>query len=122
MGRPVVHFEIFGTDGEALRNFYRDTFGWKLMTIPDGSYSMVDTDSGDDHMHGGIGSEPETEQRVLVYIQVPDINAYLARIAESGGAVVRERTDYGAVITALARDPQGNVFGLSEEPAPPEPH
>lgn len=122
MGRPIVHFEIFGADAEALRVFYRDTFGWKLFTVPDGSYTMVDTESGEGHLHGGIGSEPETEQRVLLYIQVPDIEAHLAQIKAAGGEVIRERSDYGVVITALARDPAGNVFGLTEEPAPPQPH
>src|SRR3954453_233899 len=29
MGTPVVHFEIMGGDGERLKSFYADLFGWK---------------------------------------------------------------------------------------------
>ena len=28
MGRPVIHFEVMGADGEKLRRFYHDLFGW----------------------------------------------------------------------------------------------
>ena len=30
MGNPVVHFEIMGGDGERLKGFYSDLFGWKI--------------------------------------------------------------------------------------------
>ncbi len=32
---PVVHFEIMGPDGPALRSFYEELFGWQLRG-PDG--------------------------------------------------------------------------------------
>ena len=30
MGQPVVHFEVVGKDGEGLRNYYSELFGWEL--------------------------------------------------------------------------------------------
>ena len=30
MGNPVVHFEIMGGDGERLKSFYAEQFGWKI--------------------------------------------------------------------------------------------
>jgi len=30
MGYPVVHFEVIGQDGEALRRFYSALFGWEM--------------------------------------------------------------------------------------------
>jgi predicted enzyme related to lactoylglutathione lyase len=29
MANPVVWFEVVGKDGEGLRRFYRDLFGWQ---------------------------------------------------------------------------------------------
>ena len=30
MGHPVVHFEIIGKDGEALKRYYAELFGWEI--------------------------------------------------------------------------------------------
>ena len=34
MGRPVLHFEVIGSDGEALRKYYSDMFGWSFQVPP----------------------------------------------------------------------------------------
>jgi predicted enzyme related to lactoylglutathione lyase len=30
MGQPVVHFEVIGKDGEKLRSYYSELFGWEF--------------------------------------------------------------------------------------------
>ena len=30
MGQPVVHFEILGKDGDALKSYYSQLFGWEI--------------------------------------------------------------------------------------------
>ena len=30
MGQPVVHFEVIGKDGDKLRSYYSDLFGWEF--------------------------------------------------------------------------------------------
>jgi predicted enzyme related to lactoylglutathione lyase len=30
MGRPLVHFEVMGKDGEKLRSFYAELFDWAI--------------------------------------------------------------------------------------------
>ena len=30
MGQPVVHFEIIAKDGEALKGYYSELFGWEI--------------------------------------------------------------------------------------------
>jgi predicted enzyme related to lactoylglutathione lyase len=82
---------------------------------------MVSTDSEGAGIPGGIAQSPDGSPRVTFYILVPDIDAHLARITAAGGEVVMPRTDFGVVITALAKDPQGNVIGLTEESLP-SPH
>jgi len=121
MGNPIIHFEIYGNDADGLRSFYRTIFGWKLGVVPDGSYAMVDTDSEGAGIRGGIAKAADGIPSVRIYVLVPDINAYLKQIEESGGSVVLPRTDYGVVIMAIVKDPEGNMIGLTEE-ALPSPH
>ena len=30
MGQPVVHFEVIGKDGDKLRSYYSELFGWEI--------------------------------------------------------------------------------------------
>jgi predicted enzyme related to lactoylglutathione lyase len=30
MGQPVVHFEIVARDGEKLKGYYAELFGWEI--------------------------------------------------------------------------------------------
>ena len=32
MGNPVVHFEVIGKDGDELRSYYGELFGWEFDT------------------------------------------------------------------------------------------
>jgi uncharacterized protein len=33
MGQPVVHFEVVGSDGEKLRAYYAELFGWEFQSM-----------------------------------------------------------------------------------------
>ncbi|MGH8899898.1 MAG: VOC family protein [Egibacteraceae bacterium] len=115
MGRPVVHFEILGTDGEALQSFYRDLFDWNIDTNNPLNYGMVDTGA-----EGGIGGGVSAGQDgtgVRIYIAVDDPQAYLDRVEQMGGTVVIPVTEIPDTVTiALFADPQGNVIGLVKAP------
>ena len=51
----------------------------------------------------------------MVYVQVPDINAHLAKIEAAGGKTVMPRTEIpDAVTMAIFTDPAGNNVGLVE--------
>jgi predicted enzyme related to lactoylglutathione lyase len=80
---PVVHFEITGTDGSALQNFYRA--------------------GNQDGATGG---------RVTVYAAVDDLQAYLDKAERLGANVVMPVTDMGDFTIALFADPAGNITGL----------
>ena len=30
MGQPVVHFEVIGNDGDELKSYYSELFGWEI--------------------------------------------------------------------------------------------
>src|SRR5436853_6110059 len=71
MGNPVVHFEIMGGDGEKLKGFYADLFGWKIDSNNPMNYGMVDTEA-EGSINGGVG-DGENLSGTRVYIAAPDL-------------------------------------------------
>lgn len=55
MGYPVVHFEITGRDGAALRSFYADLFDWRIAADNPMGYGVVDRDENLSAEGVGIG-------------------------------------------------------------------
>lgn len=56
MGQAVVHFEIEGMDGEGLRGFYSDLFGWQTTAAaPSSDYGLVPRDGNTNAEGIGIG-------------------------------------------------------------------
>ena len=52
MANQVVHFEIIGTDGNALREFYKEAFGWEYQAVGGPmDYALVQNAG----LGGGIG-------------------------------------------------------------------
>ena len=41
MGQPVVHFEVIGKDGEKLRSYYSELFGWEIDADNPMNYGIV---------------------------------------------------------------------------------
>src|SRR5256714_13768451 len=83
MGNPVVHFEIMGGDGEKLKSFYADLFGWKIDSNNPMNYGMVET-GGDGGVNGGVG-DGENFSRTRGYIAVPGPQEGLHKIEGAGG-------------------------------------
>jgi len=102
---PIVFFDVAGPDAGQLRQFYAANFGWTI----DGANGI--TTPG---LNGTLREDPP---ETLLYLGVPDIDATLAAIAVSGGAVVLPRMVVPGVVTlALFTDPAGNRMGLVEIP------
>ena len=111
MGNPVVHWEISGPNAGALQPFYAELFGWKIDADNPYQYGQVDTQA-DAGINGGIGSG-EGQNRVTVYVAVPDLQAALDRVETLGGKTVMGPTEIpGAVTMAMFTDPEGNLMGL----------
>ena len=54
MANRVGWFEVVGQDGEKLRSFYGDVFGWKFnVPSPEMNYGM--TDDSETGIGGGVG-------------------------------------------------------------------
>jgi uncharacterized protein len=114
MADPVVHFELMGTDREALGRFYAELFGWHPQDVPEPPYTLIDTHAGGG-INGGIGSVNKDEDRyVAVYAATDDIKARFDEAVSGGAEVLMPVTEVPDVVTlALLRDPQGNVFGMT---------
>lgn len=118
MGRPVVHFEVVGKDGPALRSFYGELFEWRIDAENPMNYGMV---AKDDNLSadgtgigGGIGEGPEGYPgHVTFYVEVPDVEAALSKAEELGGTRMMgpDEVMEGLVI-GLFSDPEGHTIGL----------
>jgi uncharacterized protein len=113
-GARVVHWEVQARDLAGQQRFFGDLFGWAISANNPMRYGMVAA-AGKDSIGGGIG-EMTDAPRTTFYVQVPDINATLAKALSMGAETIMPRTDAGMVVMAQFRDPEGNLIGLVEGP------
>ena len=118
MGQPVVHFEVIGRDGAALQSFYSELFDWKIDTNNPMGYGVVSRDenlSADGiGIGGGVGGGPEGYPgHVTFYVEVPDVEAALAKAESLGGTRMMgpDEVMEGLVIGQFT-DPEGHTIGL----------
>ena len=96
MGQPVIHFEVIGKDGDALRSFYSTLFGWEIDANNPMNYGVVQRDGNTtpDGMGigGGIAQGPEGyEGHVTFYIQCPTSRLRSPRRRASAGPGCSDR-------------------------------
>ena len=112
MGKPVVHFEVYGRNAAALRDFYAKAFDWEIHADNPMNYGLIHTNAAGKGIEGGIA---EGDPRVNVVIEVPDLEAALAHIESLGGKTVTPITEIPGMVTfAEFADPEGNVIGVSK--------
>ena len=118
MGRPVVHFEVIGTDGEKLREFYGELFDWPIDADNEMNYGMVSREENQSAdgvgIGGGVAGGPEGyEGHVTFYVAVPDVEAALAKAESLGGTrVFGPETIMGSMVLGQFTDPEGHLIGL----------
>jgi predicted enzyme related to lactoylglutathione lyase len=118
MGYPVVHFEVVGKDGEALRRYYSELFGWDVQVDNELGYGVV---SREDNLSpegigigGGIGQGPAGyEGHLTFYIGVPDVEEALAKAESLGGTrVMGPDAPMEGLELGLFTDPEGHLVGV----------
>lgn len=121
MARPVVHFEILGSDPARLRDYYAELFGWayavgdartEAVSAP-GQYGFLDAPGAG--VNGGVGGGPGHPPRALFYVGVEDVGAALARAEELGGTRVLgpEPRSGSDLVVGWFTDPEGSLVGLA---------
>jgi predicted enzyme related to lactoylglutathione lyase len=118
MGQPVVHFEIIGKDAGKLQSYYSELFGWEIDSDNPMSYGIVQRDGNVNAdgvgIGGGVGTGPEGHPgHVTFYVEVPDVEAALAKAESLGGSrmmgphKVMDQAEIG-----LFNDPEGHLVGV----------
>jgi uncharacterized protein len=111
--RPVVHWEIVARDAGRQAAFYRELFNWDIgtgpiMQVPPGLGGPEPGPAG----HIRAGDRPG----VVLYVQVRDLRASLARALDLGATLVAEPFDVpGGPTLAAVDDPEGNPLVLVQQ-------
>jgi uncharacterized protein len=113
MAHPVVHAEIRSQDPDATRRFFADLFGWKIASegaFP--GYTFIDTGA-----QGGtfvaISPRQSTEDEVLFFVAVEDVEATLARAEQLGGSIVQPAQHVPGTSFGVFADAQGHKVGVA---------
>ena len=124
MGRPVVHFEVVGKDGPALQSFYSTLFEWEIDADNPMSYGMVaqqgNTTPDGRGIGGGVAQGPDGYPgHVTFYVEVPDVEAALARAEELGATrLMGPDEPMEGLVIGLFNDPEGHTIGVVKTPPP----
>ena len=122
MDHTIIHFEIPANNVDKLRNFYTDLFGWKITKLGDMEYYSIETVPMDEKgnlkgpgVNGGLYKRDMPQQQPLNYIYVESVDEYSKKVTALGGQIIMQKTEITKMgWFALAKDPEGNVFGLFE--------
>jgi predicted enzyme related to lactoylglutathione lyase len=118
MGQPVVHFEIIGTDGAKLRDYYSSLFGWEINADNPMDYGIV---MREDNLNadgigigGGVAGYDHVTSGVTIYVEVPDVEAALQQAESLGGERLMgpEGGENGVPVLGQFKDPEGHVIGV----------
>ncbi|TML41860.1 MAG: glyoxalase [Actinobacteria bacterium] len=118
MGQPVVHFEVVGKDGDKLKKYYSELFGWEIDSNNEMSYGMVSREGNQAPdglgIGGGIGAGPEGyEGHVTFYVAVDDIEEALQKAESLGGSrVMGPERIMDMLDLGQFKDPEGHLIGL----------
>jgi predicted enzyme related to lactoylglutathione lyase len=113
-----VHFEIIGQDAERLRSYYSELFGWEINAENPMDYGIVaregNVNADGVGIGGGIGTGPEGYSgHVTFYIEVPDVEAALAKAESLGGTrMMGPDEPMEGLVIGLFTDPEGHTIGL----------
>jgi uncharacterized protein len=124
MGQPVVHFEVIGKDGAALQSFYSGLFGWEFDSNNPMNYGLVQRDGNTRPDGAGIGGGVATgpdgyEGHCTFYIEVPDVEASLAKAENLGGTrVMGPDTVMPGLELGQFTDPEGHLIGVVKTELP----
>jgi hypothetical protein len=119
MGQPVVHFEVIGKDGEKLQSYYSDLFGWEIDANNPMKYGTVaregNTNDEGAGIGGGIAGGMEGyDGHVMFYVQVPDVEAAMAKAESLGGTrgMGPDEVPGAGIIIGHINDPEGHLIGV----------
>ena len=99
MSNKIMWVELASTDVPASAKFYGDFFGWSMVTDEQMNYTMTafegeETGMGLPAINEEMGYGPGS---ILVYVDVADVDATLARAKELGAPVFVDKMEIPTV-------------------------
>ena len=113
MANKVIWYEVIGKDGDKLKGFYSNLFGWKFRETPGMNYGMTDPESTG--IGGGVGSVPGGVAWAGFYVGVENVEEALQKAQQLGAKVLKPVTKLPDVTFAIFADPEGNPVGLAQQ-------
>ncbi len=118
----VIHFEILGDDPERLAEFYRAALGWEIQSWENAEehgveYLLASTGPQESAGIDGALMRRQFPQPVINTALVESLDAALDKVRAAGGKVAFGPQEIPGVGThAYCEDPEGNLFGVIQEP------
>ena len=113
----IFWLEIASNDIPGSGKFYQDLLGWPMVRDEEMDYTMTAFERGET----GVGLAPVNEEQgvapgsILVYVNVPDVDATIARAKELGAPILVDKTEIPTVgWMAVFGDPGGNRIAVME--------
>lgn len=120
---PVVFWELASHDMEKSVAFFREVFDWQIdFNERLGYYLLPETTPKDESLEGAIFTLKRAKLPFLtIYIQVEDIDAKAALVAEKGGFIVEAPFDISPRSRiCLFNEPSGVTFAMIQSKAAQE--
>ena len=118
MGQPVVHFEVIGKDADKLQAYYSELFGWQIDADNEMGYGVVQREANLSPegigIGGGVAAGPDGYSgHVTFYVEVPDVEAALAKAESLGGTRTMGPDQVpGGPVIGLFTDLDGHAVGV----------
>ena len=113
----VVHFAISAEDPEELTGLYENVFGWNVQKWdgPEEYWTASTGVEGTPGIDGAFMRPPDGAPKVVITVEVEDLDATVEKAKAAGGAVAMEKIPAPTVgWVAYVTDPQGTVMGLMQ--------
>lgn len=115
MFRPS-HWDMVADDPQRAITFYGNVFGWTFQKwegpVP---YWMFITGTDGAGINGGMGPRRSPEEVSSNVVDVPDVDATIAKVVENGGTVIVPKSAIpGVGWIAYFHDTERNQFGIMQ--------
>ena len=119
----IGHFMIPADNVDRAKHFYHNLLGWKIeptknpmdpVKMAAMQYHDISTGAAQEGTMntGGLYRRHMTES-IINFVMVEDIDRVLAKVERLGGRITMPKEEIkGVGLTAVIRDPEGNVIGL----------
>ena len=117
----VQHFEIPLDNLDRAKKFYKDTFNWNMIDVPNMAYTMVHTGKTDDKgmieekgvINGGMIKRNNEIKSPVITITVDNMDHSLILAKKNGGKLLTDKTPVSDMgFMAYVKDSEGNIIGL----------